>query len=288
MTQREVARKFDEIVAFAEMEQFLDTPVKRYSSGMYVRLAFAVAAHLELDTLLVDEVLAVGDQDFQKKSMAKMGTIAQGGRTVVFVSHNLGQIHRLCDRAILLRGGRIHQDGPAADVIQAYLRDNQSHGGKWERPADARAGREVAIQKVEVHGPDGQVTGVVNAEDAFRIVLEYEVFHPTPNFEVGISLRNQEGVTVLVSLDSDTGDWPERSRPAGRYRSVCSVPAHLLSPATYAMTFAAHVINQQTYDMQPDALTFEVTDAGCIRTKRNDRRAGVITPVFDWQICKVS
>jgi lipopolysaccharide transport system ATP-binding protein len=288
MTRREITRKFDEIVAFAEMDRFLDTPVKRYSSGMYVRLAFAVAAHLDLDILLVDEVLAVGDLDFQKKCMAKMGTIARGGRTVIFVSHNLGLIHRLCDRAVLLRLGQVHSDGPAADVIQTYLRDNQSHAGRWERPADHPATREVILCRAEIIGPDGNIGGVVDCEDAFRIAIEYEVTRPTPNFEIGLALRNPEGITVLVSLDSDTAEWLDRTRPPGRYRSVCTVPSHLLAPATYTLTFAAHVINQQTFDTQHDALTFEVTEAGCIRTKRNDRRAGVITPVFDWKISKVS
>lgn len=288
MTRREIARKFDEIVAFAEMDRFLDTPVKRYSSGMYVRLAFAIAAHLELDTLLVDEVLAVGDMDFQKKCLAKMGTIAEGGRTVVFVSHNLGLVHRLCDRAILLRQGRVQYDGLAADVIQAYLRDNQSHAGRWERPTGQPAPtREVVLSRAEVIGPDGRVSGVVNCGESFRIAIEYEVVRPIPNFEIGISLRNPEGVAVLVSLDSDTAEWGDRTRPAARYRSVCTVPAHLLAPGTYALTFAAHVINQQTFDTQLDALTFEVTEAGCIRTKRNDRRVGVITPIFDWHIARI-
>ena len=174
-------------------------------------------------------------------------------------------------------------------MIQSYLRDNQSHGGRWERPADAPPPpRDVVLRRAELVGPDGRVTGVVNAEDEFRIAVDYDVIRSTPNFEIGISLRNQEGVTVLVSLDSDTGEWPDRARPVGSYRSECVIPAHLLSPTTYTLTFAAHVINQQTHDTQHDALTFEVTEAGCIRTKRNDRRAGVITPIFDWRIGKLS
>lgn len=288
MTRREIARKFDEIVAFAEMEPFLDTPVKRYSSGMYVRLAFAVAAHLDLETLLVDEVLAVGDMDFQKKCMAKMGSIAEGGRTVVFVSHNLGLIHRLCERVILMRQGRVHRDGPAGDVIQDYLRDNLSHDGRWDRPADLPGTKDVVLRRAEVLGPEGAATGLVKCDDGFRVAVEYDVVRPTPNFEVGLSLRNGEGVTVVVSLDSDTGTWPDRTRPPGRYRSVCTVPAHLLAPGTYFLTFAAHIINQQTFDTQSDALTFEVAETGCIRTKRNDRRAGVVTPVLDWDIAKLS
>ena len=122
MGKKEIGRKFDEIVAFAEVDKFVDTPLKYYSTGMQMRLAFAVAAHLEPEILLVDEVLAVGDLDFQKKCLQKMGTIARGGRTIVFVSHNLGLIHRLCGRAILLRQGQVQRDGPSADVIPAYLK----------------------------------------------------------------------------------------------------------------------------------------------------------------------
>jgi hypothetical protein len=135
---------------------------------------------------------------------------------------------------------------------------------------------------------DGTAGGVVNCDAPFRIAIDYEVLRPTPSFEVGIGLRNGEGVTVVVSLDSDTAHWPDRTRAPGLYRSTCRVPAHLLAPGTYFLTFAAHVVNQQTFDMQHDALTFEVAETGCIRTKRNDRRVGVITPVFDWTIDWVS
>jgi homopolymeric O-antigen transport system ATP-binding protein len=288
MSRHEIDRKFDEIVAFAEMDQFLDTPVKRYSSGMYVRLAFAVAAHLELEILLVDEVLAVGDMDFQKKCLQKMGTIAQGGRTVIFVSHNLGLVHRLCGRAILLRNGQVYTDGPVADVIGAYLNENLSHEGRWERPAGLPAAKEVVLRRACVLGTDGQVTGVVNCDDDFAITIDYEVLTNTPNFEVAIGLRNNEGVNVVVSLDSDTGNWPDRSRPAGMYSSVCRIPRHLLAPGTYFLTFSAHIINQQTYESQADALAFEVAETGCIRAKRNDRRNGIITPVFDWEITRLA
>jgi lipopolysaccharide transport system ATP-binding protein len=284
MTRREIDRKFDEIVAFAEMDRFLDTPVKRYSSGMFVRLAFAVAAHMELEILLVDEVLAVGDLDFQKKCMQKMGSIAQGGRTVVFVSHNLGLIHRLCGRAVLLRQGRVHQDGPANEVIQSYMRDNQSHEGRWDRPSQRPADKEVVLRWARVLGADGKTTGVVNCDDGFRVAINYEVTRPVPNFEVGFTLRNGEGVAVLSSLDSDTAGWEGRTRPAGQFRSVCAVPGHLLAPGSYFLTLAAHVANQQTFEIFHDVLAFEVAVTGCIRTKRNDSRPGVITPVFNWEI----
>jgi lipopolysaccharide transport system ATP-binding protein len=287
MSRSEIDRHFDSIVAFSEVESFLDTPVKRYSSGMYVRLAFAVAAHLALDILLVDEVLAVGDIEFQKKCLAKMGDIAEGGRTVIFVSHNLGIIHRLCNRAILLRHGAVHRDGEPDAVIRTYLEENLSHEGHWERPATLPPAEEVSIRRIRILGAEDRVTGLVNSDDPFRVEVVYDVHHPLPSFEVGILLRNSHGVTILVSLDSDTAVWPSRTRPAGTYRSVCHLPGHLLAPGTYSLSCAAHIINQQTFDMVQDGLAFEVAETGCIRFKRNDRRHGVIMPVFDWEISRV-
>jgi len=287
MSRGEIKRRFDEIVAFAGMERFLDTPVKHYSSGMYVRLAFAVAAHLDLEILLVDEVLAVGDLDFQKKCLDRMGDIAQGGKTVVFVSHNLGLINRLCGRAVLMRDGRVASDGAAAEVIQRYLSDSLTHDGVWERPANTPSAADVVLRRAQVLDKDGRVAGVVNCDDGCRIVVEYDVVRPTPSFEVGIGLRNSEGITVVVSLDSDSADWPDRMRPPGRYRSTCQVPANFLAPGTYFLTFAAHVINQLTHETRHDALAFEVSETGCIRAKRNDRRQGLVTPVFGWDIARI-
>jgi lipopolysaccharide transport system ATP-binding protein len=287
MTRREITRKFDEIVAFAEMDRFLDTPVKRYSSGMYVRLAFAIAAHLDLDILLVDEVLAVGDLDFQKKCIAKMGTIAQGGRTVVFVSHSLGLINRLCDRGIVLRDGRVQYDGPAAEAIQSYMQDGAAQGGQWTRPADARVMKDVVLRRVQILGGDGRVTGVVNCEDPFRVGIEYEVIHPTPNFEVSFTVRNREGVAVVSSMDSDTYEWPTRIRPPGRYRATCMIPGHLLAPGGYTLSLSLLVINLLTHEDHQDILGFEVSEMGCIKNKRNDRRGGVITPILDWSASKI-
>ncbi len=270
------------------MERFLDTPVKRYSSGMYVRLAFAVAAHLEPEILLVDEVLAVGDLDFQRKCLQKMGTIAGGGRTVLFVSHNLGIIHRLCERVVLLHRGHVSEIGTAAEAIRSYLGESFGHQGRWVRPIDQPAAAEVCLRAARIIGRGGGMTGVVDADEPFQIAIDYEVMRPLPNFEIGISLRNDQGVRVFVSLDSDSGDWPERIRAAGWYRSTCQVPSHLLAPGTYHMTFASHIINQQTFDFQHDALAFEVAEAGCIRSKRNDRRDGVVMPIFDWEIRPIS
>jgi lipopolysaccharide transport system ATP-binding protein len=283
MSRAEIGRKFDEVVAFAELERFLDTPVKHYSSGMYVRLAFAVAAHLELEILFVDEVLAVGDLDFQKKCLQKMGTIARDGRTVIFVSHNLGIIHRLCSRAVLLHQGQVQSLGPTDEVIQAYLFAGLDHQGWWERAAPPAPGQSVCLRRIELLR-EGSPSGLFTADEPFRVAIDYEVLETVPDFVIGFQVRNTQGVCLFTTIDKDTADWPGRGRPPGCYRSVCQVPGHLLAPGTYSLTAAAAIINQQTFDTQPDVLQFEIAEAGCIRTRLNDRREGVITPIFDWRI----
>jgi lipopolysaccharide transport system ATP-binding protein len=284
MSRRELDRKFDEIVAFAEVDKFLDTPVKRYSSGMYVRLAFAVAAHLELEILVIDEVLAVGDVDFQKKCLSKMGDLAHGGRTVLFVSHNVGLIHRLCDRAVLLHRGQVQQVGPTPEVVRSYLSQSLQAQGRWERTTPPPAGRGVSLRAAWIEDRSGDPVAIVDCDAPFRVRLEYEVIEPVPDFAVGFQLKNTQGVCVFTSLDHDTAHWAGRTRPPGRYRSTCEVPGHLLAPDTYFLTFAAAIINQQTFDTQQDALAFEIAEAGCIRTRLNDHRVGAITPIFDWRI----
>jgi lipopolysaccharide transport system ATP-binding protein len=177
MKRAEINRKFDEIVAFAEIEKFIDTPVKHYSSGMYVRLAFAVAAHLEPDILLVDEVLAVGDASFQKKCLNKMQSAGEGGRTVLFVSHNMSAITRLCNRAILLDEGRIVQDGSTHDAVSTYLQSGVGTTAAREWPDISRApGNEVArLRAVRVRTEDGAVSEAVDIRRSVGIEIEYEV-----------------------------------------------------------------------------------------------------------------
>jgi lipopolysaccharide transport system ATP-binding protein len=284
MSRQEINRKFDEIVSFAEMSQFLDTPVKRYSSGMYVRLAFAVAAHLDLEILLVDEVLAVGDLEFQKKCLQKMGDIATGGRTVLFVSHNMAIIHRLCERCLVLRQGRVQTFAPTEEAIQSYLAEAVAHSGVWQRHPSIPSGHEVQVQSVRILNEEGNPTGIIACQSPFDIAVEYQALRDLPPFEIAIQIKNAQGMPIFSSLDSDTAEWPGRSRPAGKYRSLCRIPGHLLAPGSYSLTFGALIINQQVFDFHWDALSFEVSSVGCITTKRNHRRLGVIVPILDWQI----
>jgi lipopolysaccharide transport system ATP-binding protein len=212
MSRAEVARKFDEIVAFAEVEKFLDTPVKRYSSGMYVRLAFAVAAHLEPEILVVDEVLAVGDAEFQKKCLGKMGEVAKGGRTVLFVSHNMQAVKALCPRVVLLQNGCIAREGESEAVIAEYIGDQQeieSCHRAWNNGEEP--GNDIfKLKSISLCDDRGTVRGTFITGERIRVRFEFDLFKLDPELCVGWSLSTQDGTIVLWSQQND---WPQVRRP---------------------------------------------------------------------------
>ncbi|MEK6585841.1 MAG: ABC transporter ATP-binding protein, partial [Nitrospirota bacterium] len=219
MKRAEVTEKFDEIVAFAGVDQFIDTPVKRYSSGMYLRLAFAVAAHLQPEILIVDEVLAVGDADFQKKCLGKMEGVADQGRTIFFVSHNMQAITRLCKRVIYLEDGQLRLDGSPHDVVKTYL-----HSGlgtmavrEWLDPAKEPRGRAARLWAVRVRTEEGQCTDQIDIRKPVGIEIEYEVLQPGCKFRGAIDVYNEEAVLLFVAHEADPA-WRGRIRPLGRYR----------------------------------------------------------------------
>src|SRR5690242_12090088 len=233
MSRAEINRKFDEIVAFAEIEKFIDTPVKFYSSGMYVRLAFAVAAHLEPEILIVDEVLAVGDVRFQKKCLNKMQDVGQDGRTVVFVSHSMTAITRLCSRAILLESGRVLADGPTAQVVSAYLNAERHIPAerRWDDPAKAPGGDIARLRAMRVYTMDKGVTDVVDIRQPVALEMEYDVLRPGYVLLPHYHLANEEGRRIFTTLDQDPA-WRRRPRPVGRYTSTAWVPGNLFSEGT--------------------------------------------------------
>jgi len=233
MKRAEVARKFDEIIAFAEIEKFLDTPVKRYSSGMYVRLAFAVAAHLEPDILVVDEVLAVGDAQFQKKCLGKMGEVTKGGRTVLFVSHNMGTIKSLCNSAILLRSGMLAEKGNVQRVIESYLADSHLRS-KDMFPLKAE---DLFIKGFDIYQNDIQ-TDYIDGSEPFMIRIRFDVLKDLNFFRIGIYLRGQLGDTILRSFITD---WnPELENiTCGSYEACLEIPAKLLAPGSYNVNLHA-------------------------------------------------
>ncbi|HMA34035.1 MAG TPA: ABC transporter ATP-binding protein [Chloroflexia bacterium] len=287
MKRTEIARKFDEIVAFAEVEKFIDTQVKYYSSGMYLRLAFAVAAHLEPEILLVDEVLAVGDARFQRKCLDKMQDVGQQGRTVCFVSHNMPAITRLCPRTILLDDGRVLRDGPSHQVVSTYLNSGigTMAARTWPDPAKAPGNDIVRLRAVRVRSEDGSVTEAMDIRQPIGIEMEYEVLTPgqvlVPNYHV----FNEEGVYLFVSGDVDP-TWRRQPRPAGRYTSTAWIPANLLAEGTILVGAAISTLEPETVHFyERDAVAFHVVDSldgGSARGDYAGHIPGVVRPLLQW------
>ena len=233
MRRREIRRKFDEIVEFAELERFIDTPVKRYSSGMHMRLAFAVAAHLEPDVLIVDEVLAVGDAMFQKKSLGKMDEVAHTGRTVLFVSHNLSAITQLCHRAIWLDRGRVRDDDEASAVVQSYLES-------VDERALAPAGRERdGLHPIELHGAEvrdsyDRVLRSPTRDMPFDLVLRFRLRQRIPGFDVALYVLNSRGVHVVDEAWSAHPEGLTTAVDAGDYEARLTLPP-VLAAGSYTL-----------------------------------------------------
>jgi len=295
MRRAEIRRKFDEIVAFAEVEKFIDTPVKRYSSGMYVRLAFAVAAHLEPEILLVDEVLAVGDASFQEKCIGKMGSIGRAGRTVIVVSHNMASVINLCRRAILLDGGRVVHDGPATDVVPKYLTAMRGTTGEvvWGDPDGAPGNEIVRLHAVRVLQPPASCsTADVDIAGDVHIQLDYwnrkdqEILYPA------ICLRDHLGTYVLASSNHRSmcltpDPWSGRPHPVGLFRSECRIPGNFLNEGIYSVTAIVGRRVTDTQVLEDYAVSFRVHDSGEMRKEFLGGWLGTVRPKLDWQTQQV-
>ena len=232
MSRREIARRFDEIVDFSGVERFIDTPVKRYSSGMYLRLAFAVAAHLECEIMLVDEVLAVGDAEFQRKCLGKMGGLEREGRTVVFVSHNLDSVVRLCRMTAWLDRGAVREYGASEDVATAYLAATTVAGER--RTVEERAGDAVALRGLAVLGPDGEPAVKLQRDLPFTVELAFTVRERVPGLDFTVFVETLRGVRVLDEAWTDTK--PEHTTEPGDYVARVVVPP-ILNPGEYSVGF---------------------------------------------------
>jgi lipopolysaccharide transport system ATP-binding protein len=285
MSRVEIMRKFDEIVAFAEIEKFLDTPVKYYSSGMYVRLAFAVAAHLEPEILVVDEVLAVGDAEFQKKCLGKMGDVTKEGRTVLFVSHNMMAIKSLCQRGILLNCGREILLGSAEEVVRSYLDSGAEALSEkiWPNPQSAPGDEAARIHAVRILDSAGNLISQTDVSSQITVEIEYWVMAPGVPLNVSISIFNSEEVYILASASTTDYEWFGRRHPRGLYRSHCVIPGSFLNQGRYSVT-ALLVHTERTYIIaQVDRIvSIDMVDLG------NDRRGylgdwgGVVRPTLIW------
>ena len=287
MTKAEIARNFDAIVAFSECEEFIDTPVKRYSSGMYVRLAFAVAAHLESEILIIDEVLAVGDSAFQKKCLGKMHEIGEQGRTVLFVSHSMESVTRLCNRAILLRDGELALQGPVEKVADAYLSASRSTlpARVWDDDETAPGNDIVRLRSIHVRS-DNDAALVVDIRKPISIQLEYEVLQGGSCLVPNIQLSDAAGVLAFISHDCDP-EWLGRPRPAGRYVTTCLIPGNLLAEGTFSAGIAilSHIPSAILHLWAQDTVGFQVIDFGLGGTARGHYPGpypGVVRPLLPW------
>jgi len=243
MSRAETRRKFDEIVEFSGVRDFIDIPVKRYSSGMQVRLAFSVAAHLDPEVLLLDEVLAVGDAEFQAKSHARVEEIAQSGRTVLFVSHDIGAVGRLCDNAIVLREGLITFSGAAEDAVKEYLVGAHAPGGEATRRRDPRS--PVALGRLEARSSDG--SGAIRVGSPVEIVVELEAREPTPMRSLRVELaifHPTGGQCAAFSTDLDGGEQVSSQSISGRSTLVCAVDGLPLKQGVYVVAAALYRYGQ--------------------------------------------
>jgi lipopolysaccharide transport system ATP-binding protein len=287
MRRAEIDRKFDEIVAFAEVERFLDTPVKHYSSGMYMRLAFAVAAHLETEILFVDEVLAVGDARFQRKCLSKMEDVGHQGRTVIFVSHNMAAITRLCPRAILLESGRILDDGRAHEVVGRYLSSGIDCMASRIWPDLEKApGSEIArLRAARVETADGQVAETIDMSEAITVVMEFDVLQEGHLLLPHFNFLTSDGIHAFTSIDIDP-TWRRRPRPIGRYVSKLHIPANMLSEGTIFVEPCVVTIDPpRTQFYEPNAMAFHVTESfrtECARGDWDGDMGGAMRPMFPW------
>jgi len=277
MKRAEILCKFDEIVGFAELEKFIDTPVKRYSSGMYVRLAFAVAAHLEPEILLVDEVLAVGDAAFQKKCLGKMGSASRQGRTIVFVSHNMTALRRLCTRAIWLDRGEVIKAGEVGEVIDRYLQSNtvDNRESVWEEMLGAPGDERVRLRSVRVI-PQGSSDGLITVHTPLRIEFTYRNYMPDAVLNVSMILNNLEEVCVLVSVS----DF--EPRPVGLIRHTVTIPGDFLNAGSYYIN--AMIVKDASVGIlsQNNVVAFEVSEGEAVGNWYG-RIPGAVRPKLRWE-----
>jgi lipopolysaccharide transport system ATP-binding protein len=288
MKRAEIGRKLDEIVAFAEVERFIDTPVKHYSSGMYLRLAFAVAAHLEPEILLVDEVLAVGDIAFQRKCLGRMEDVAKEGRTVLFVSHNMSAILRLCSEAILLDEGRIALRAPSSAAVEKYLSTATQNGAEklWraeELPNTCRPFRPIAIR---VRDASGTVTGMVRSSQPFSIEIEYQLLEPVRDLAVKIKLYSTLGELLFISWDIDelTRYKAYHLRTPGYYVSRCHIPANLLNRGSFVVGISVTIPNICRFFSDEYSARFAVDELGGVGAQWAVDRGGFFRPALEWDV----
>ena len=288
MTRREIRAKFDAMVEFSGVAKFIDTPVKRYSSGMRVRLGFAVAANLDTEILLIDEVLAVGDAEFQRKCLGKMADVGKQGRTVLFVSHNMPAVERLCTRGVLLDQGRIEHMGPVRDVTARYLQSGLTQVAEraWDTPERAPGNHVARLRAVRVRDADGRLADTFSVRDSFTVEVEFWVLEAGHQLDAGFYFYNSAGDILFVAGDFQNDAWRGRERPMGVHRSSCEVPANLLNEGN--LNIMAYVCtNPHTlHAIEPDAVQIKIEDdlqeGGARGYYSREWPGGTVRPLLQW------
>lgn len=287
MRRTEIDTRFDEIVAFSELEKFLDTPVKHYSSGMYMRLAFSVAAHLEPEVLIVDEVLAVGDLAFQKKSLGKMKSLGESGRTVLFVSHDMNSISRLCTRAIWLRDGKITADGAAIETVAAYLHEQTLTGAAkvWEDETSAPGNDTARLVSLRVVNENGETTASPDIREPIGIEMVFDALVNDKVLIPNLHFFDERGACIFISHDWNTG-WRDKPRPGGRHKATAWIPGNFLAEGTISVTAAVSTYKPlMVHFIATDAVSFTVVDSLEGDSARGDYAGllpGIVRPMLEW------
>jgi lipopolysaccharide transport system ATP-binding protein len=285
MDRSEIKKKFDEIVAFAEVEKFLDTPVKRYSSGMYVRLAFAVAAHLEPEILIVDEVLAVGDTQFQKKCLGKMEDVSKEGRTILFVTHNMATLTQLCTKAIYLNQGKVKCLGDVNSIVSRYLTSDTDN--KAYKKLDSNQDKPIFFKEFSVVDHEGKISSEIDVRHPFRINLIYEVTDLLQDTEISVRIETHDVRAVFTTNQSDCNPEIYRKRNLGIYQASIEIPSMFLMPGSYFVTIGAHQPMVQFFDHYDHILSFNINETGTKLAKyskySNHSSMGIVMVDIPWE-----
>lgn len=287
MSRKEIASKYDEIVAFSGVERYIDTPIKKYSSGMKVRLGFAVAAHLEAEILIVDEVLAVGDAEFQSKCLSKMQNVAGDGRTVIFVSHNLSAVRNLCTRGIVIEHGMMSFEGTASDAIDAYKGGSLKASG-FELTVDERPSVPFSFRRVAMMNGTGNISGSFEFTEAVNVVAEIFTAEARRDSVIGIHVEDVTGNTIFVST-SDESEGLKVAQEAEQVSVVkIALPTSLLKPGVYFITLSARGKTDKPYHKLERCLQFSISDTTTYRGMKNlYRKTAVVAPEIGWETVSV-
>jgi lipopolysaccharide transport system ATP-binding protein len=288
MTRREIRRKFDEIVAFAEVEKFLDTPVKHYSSGMYVRLAFAVAAHLEPEILIVDEVLAVGDAEFQKKCLGKMDEASKReGRTVILVSHNMSAVNSLCSKGIYLEHGRLQTIGDTKAVVSKYLARTQEGKDGQKTLSDNQTRKSIFFKSVSILNHDHRVSTSLDVTQPFNICVQLVANKKIFGVQLVLTVETSDGTAVFSSSHIPTNDQSDTYCESQAETYYIEIPKMFLMPGSYFITLAAHTPMVEVHDLHQRILDFEIVDTGtAFAIHRNYKNIGIVIVDLPWRIAR--